>query len=202
MVKAVGKPKMKKGAREELSRLEKRIANRSRNFSESERDNPPRKKKDGFEGRGAGVGSGIRKRSARPSLRAAESSKSGRVVVSLRREKSKFSRDARLTLTETEVDPVKMLALLVAGDAVGLGLMTEEEYNKEPIFDENGNIEEPGGKQIAAGLLDLESRRQAARDLLPYLYSKPQDPAPKSDGERNSVIYLPDNGRTYNGEQS
>jgi hypothetical protein len=183
MVKNGGKKSVKKGVRDELSRRDRKISSRSKRFSESERDNTPKKK-------------------GRPTIRESITDSRGRghVIVSLRREKQKFSRDARLTLTETEVDPVKMLALLVAGDVVALGLMTEEEYNKAPIYDEDGNIEEPGGRQIAADILGISSRQQAARDLLPYLYSKPQDPAPKIsvDDTNKAVIYLPENGRTYN----
>jgi len=176
----------KKGDRDEVSRRDRKISSRSRRFTESERDNKkiPAKK---------------------PTIRETiTDNRRGSVVVSLRREKQKFSRDARLTLTEAEVDPVRMLALLVAGDVVGLGLMSAEEYNKKPIYDEDGNIEEPGGRELAAELLGISSRQQAARDLLPYLYSKPQDPAPKPQGDdtNRAVIYLPENGRTYNASAS
>jgi hypothetical protein len=188
MTKLKKKTITKKGDRDEVSRRDRKISSRSRRFAESERDNKKSK-------------AGARK----PTIRETITDKSrGSVVVSLRREKQKFSRDARLTLTEAEVDPVRMLALLVAGDVVGLGLMSEEEYNKKPIYDEDGNIEEPGGRELAAELLGISSRQQAARDLLPYLYSKPQDPAPKPQGDdtNRAVIYLPENGRTYNANGS
>jgi len=179
IVDKVVKKRPRESTREEISKRDRKIASRSRRFSESERDN----------------------KKAKPTVRdILKDRERGPIVVSLRREKQKFSRDARLTLTETEVDPVKILALIAAGDVVGLGLMSEEEYNTKPIYDENGEVEEPGGKHLAANLIGLSARREAARDLLPYLYSKPQDPAPKPDEDdlNKAVIYLPENGRTYN----
>lgn len=121
-----------------------------------------------------------------------------RIVVSLRREKTSFSKDARASLAGLEVDPVKILAMIAAGDVVGLGLLTAEEYEQRPVLDaDTGRVLEPGGKDIAAELVPLQERRQSARDLLPFLYSKPQDPTPKTmDDQNRAMIYLPENGRT------
>lgn len=190
--RAKPKAKPKPKAERPETRRDKAIARRASRFSEEspERNKAlgkrasPRIKKPEGEGR-------------KPTLAEAEATR-GRIHVRLTRERHPFNKDARATLAAIDVDPVKILALAAVGDAVGLGLMRQEEYDQAPVIDlETGYMIEPGGKEIAQGLLPAPLRISAAKDLLPYLYSKPVDIAPAEIAkEDRAQLYLPDNGRT------
>jgi hypothetical protein len=175
-----------------VSRRDKKIAARSSRFSE---ESPERNKVPG-----KSTGPRIKKPDGpgrKPTIQEAEAGR-GRIFVRLTRERQAFNKDARATLSAIEVDPVKILALAAVGDAVGLGLMTQEDYDQAGLIDaETGWMVEPGGKEIARDLLPTPLRIAAAKDLLPYLYSKPVDVAPGGlNAEDRAQIYLPDNGRT------
>lgn len=188
----------KKGAGKEPeteNRLARAISRRSERFAE---DSPYRNREALRKPPGRAVGS----RNQKPTLAEAEQARN-RIIISLRRERHVFSKDARATLAACEVDPVRILALAAVGDAVGLGLMRAEDYDQAAVLDaETGEVIEPGGKELAADLLPASLRLSAAKDLLPYLYAKPQDVAPRSaEDDDRAQIYLPENGRTSTGRE-
>lgn len=107
-----------------------------------------------------------------------------------------------------KVDPVAVLSMIAAADVVGLGLMTEEEYDDKGARDPRTKkwVRLPG-KLKAADLISLNQRASAATELLPYIYAKkaPQivpTPVTLTDEQGRPAptqpiiqLYVPDNGR-------
>lgn len=94
-----------------------------------------------------------------------------------------------------EMDPVRLLRMYAEGDVVGLGLLSQEEYDADEVYDLDGNIIEPSGKVKALNLIPPKMRADILKDLLQYLHAKKSkdDAGPVS---KNPVsFYIPANGR-------
>jgi len=111
---------------------------------------------------------------------------------------AKSSQDTQIlkTLIENGCDPLAILAKAATGDVVGLGLLSQEEYDEEEIYDGDGLIETLSGADKALLLIPMKTRIEAAKELAGYVYAK------KKAGEQGSatkvggtLFYLPDNNR-------
>jgi len=99
-------------------------------------------------------------------------------------------------LTALGVDPVSIVARIAAGDVIGLGCMTYDEYCAPATYDLDGTPIVPDGKTKALILLPPKLRLDAAKELLRLIAKPPsqEDLSPSEVGGR-VLVYLPDNGR-------
>ena len=120
---------------------------------------------------------------------------------------SQLTRSVEARLLELNVDPFHIIAMIANGDCVGLGWMTQEEYDCAPHFgrDSDGRkiVLRASGREIALGLTPPGMRLKAAMELAAYIHGKKsmvtvQNPDGTAVGSQVAVtiVKLPDNGRT------
>lgn len=105
-------------------------------------------------------------------------------------------------------DPIEHLVLTALGDAVRLGLMTQEELDapKREFFfvgkDGKPEVMFLSGRERALELIPVHLRMHAAREVAKYAYAR-RAPTLPEDGSRavgeGVVVYLPSNGRGPDG---
>lgn len=98
-------------------------------------------------------------------------------------------------------DPFEIMAKAAMGDVVGLGLMTDDELERQEEISCIGKtvIHKKGGRDLMRELLPASVRIQAAKELASYI--RPKLAATMFLGEDgkpangNVLLYVPDNGR-------
>ena len=99
-------------------------------------------------------------------------------------------------LRRMQVDPEELLAFVITGDVVSLGLMSQEELDQDAIYNGDGICVKQSGREKAREILDSKIRAKAIVDALPYLRSKKNDGVKKDEEEvEAAILYIPDNGR-------
>ena len=94
------------------------------------------------------------------------------------------------------IDQVLRVAI---GDVVGLGYLTQEEYDQEAEFDEDGNVLKKSGAEKALELIPPSLRAKMLIELVPFYLAKKKE-ADSSNTNKNSVrvnFFMPDNGRDH-----
>lgn len=109
---------------------------------------------------------------------------------------SRIGEDVLIQLKESGVNPVSLLAMYALGDVVGLGLLSQEEFDEEEVYNEDGFVVQKSGKDKALDLIPPKMRYDAARDLMQYIHVKPTGDPSGGGGDSGTIFYLPDNGRS------
>jgi hypothetical protein len=124
-------------------------------------------------------------------------------VIKIRAPKLDPTESFQDKLVRMTVDPEELLAMVMMGDVVGLGLMSQEELDAEAIYNTDGIPLKPSGRDIARSMMDGKIRLKAICEAIPYLRAKkadksalPGSSAPGTEGEERVNIYIPDNGRS------
>lgn len=110
-------------------------------------------------------------------------------------------------LEQLGVDPVTILGLIAAGDAVALGWMTPAEYDAPPTWGTDNKgvkvVVRPSGREVALGLLPPGLRAKVCIELATYVWGKKAtklehanpDGSPLNTTGQVVIVRLPDNGR-------
>ncbi len=105
-------------------------------------------------------------------------------------------------LKRMATDPEELLVMVMVGDVVGLGLMSQEELDAPGTFNLDGLPIQPSGRDMARGILSSKIRAKAIVDAMPYLRAKKSETATapgmmNADGTARTfaTLYIPDNGR-------
>lgn len=122
---------------------------------------------------------------------------------------SKRDESVQEKLDRLGVDPIEIMALMAAGDAVSLGYLTQEEFDAAPTMgkDTDGRtcVLRPSGREVALGLLPPGLRGRMAQELAVYVHGKkaqriehanPDGSALQPGAGQVVIVRLPDNGRT------
>jgi len=101
-------------------------------------------------------------------------------------------------LQELGHDPLVEMARYAIGDVVGLGFMTQDEFDAEDEYDEDFMLLTRSGRSRALELIPPKLRAEMSKELAGYIHRKlkPNDKALGEDIEANGMVfYLPENGR-------
>lgn len=96
-----------------------------------------------------------------------------------------------------DADPlVREMAKYALGDVVGLGLMSQEQFDEPPQFDEEGMKIVASGREKALELIPVKVRAQVLCDITPYYLAKKSTTNLNGSGPKPKVtFYVPENGR-------
>ncbi len=114
-----------------------------------------------------------------------------------------------IPLTEEEInrlvkaaglDPMLEVIKFAKGDVVGLGLMTQEEFDAEEEYNTDGFKIAKSGREIATELVPPRMRMAASLELMEYIYPKMNKRAivqedTKTIGDAGTTMFLPHNNR-------
>lgn len=101
-------------------------------------------------------------------------------------------------LKDKDFDPIDKMRMLAIGDAVGLELMSQKEYDQEEELDQDGLVETESGRSVALELIPVRLRAEMTKELAKYIHSqkKPEEGGDEGDEkEAKVVVYVPANNR-------
>lgn len=100
-------------------------------------------------------------------------------------------------MKDGNTDPlIREMAKYAVGDVVGLGLMSQAQYDEDEEFDESGEVIKQSGRQRALGMIPTMIRAKVLCDITPYFLAKKSTTSANGAGPKPKVtIFVPDNNR-------
>jgi hypothetical protein len=91
---------------------------------------------------------------------------------------------------------VREMGKYAVGDVVGLGLMSKDQFDEQPEFNDEGEVVRESGRDKALAMIPLKIRAQVLCDMTPYFLAKKSTTNANGSGPKPKVtFYVPENGR-------
>lgn len=112
-------------------------------------------------------------------------------------------KEMTLAIKSGDTDPlVREMTKYALGDVVGLGLMSQAQFDEVEEFDEEGIVIRESGRAKALEMIPTSVRAKMLAEIAPYFLAKKtstlQSPGEKA---RKVIFKVPDNGRPTRGDE-